>query len=214
MRIFSKIISLLFHPLLFPTFGAIYVILFAPHFFAQLSAKAFQLSVIVIFILTFIFPIVALLLIKKLELVNADADNKIARIIPFIAIATFYIWTFFYYKPSYRLPFANPLVASMMLGATIAVFMAFFVNIFTDISLHAVAAGAWLGFTLFIMKYTIYDTAFFFPFFVVIAGLIGTARIMLGKRSWKEISQGYSVGFIAQFIAFNIAPQIQKWLNS
>lgn len=213
MRLLSKIISLLFHPLLFPTYGAIYVTFFAPHFFAQLSAKAFQLSVIVIFILTFIFPMVALLLIRKLELVSTDPDDKITRTIPFIAIATFYIWTYFYYKPSYRLPFANPLVASMMLGATIAIFMAFFINIFSKISLHAVGAGAWLGFVLSIMKFTVYDTTFFIPFFVVIAGLIGTSRIVLGKYDWKEIAQGYGVGFVAQFVAFNIAPSIQNWLN-
>ncbi|HEY0262369.1 MAG TPA: hypothetical protein VGB95_05040 [Chitinophagales bacterium] len=213
MRLFSKIISLIFHPLLFPTYGAIYITLFAPHFFAQLSAKAFQLSIIVIFILTFIFPMVAFLLIRKLEFVSADADDKISRTIPFIAIATFYIWTFFYYKPSYRLPFANPLIASMMLGATIAVFIAFFVNIFSKISLHAVGAGAWLGFALCIMKYTVYDTAIFFPFFVMIAGLIGTSRIALGKYNWREIAQGYGVGFVALFLAFNIAPFVQNWIN-
>lgn len=213
MRLLSKIISLIFHPLLLPTYAAIYVTIFAPHFFAQLSSKAFQLSVIVIFILTFIFPVVALLLIRKLELVSADADDKISRTIPFIAIATFYIWTFFYYKPSYRLPFANPLIASMMLGATIAVFIAFFINIFSKISLHTVGAGAWLGFALCIMKFTVYDTTFFFPFFVVIAGLIGTARLVLGKYDWKEIAQGYGAGFVAQFIAFNVAPYIQQLVD-
>lgn len=213
MRLLSKIISLVFHPLLFPTYGAIYVTLFAPHFFAQLTPTAFRLSVIVIFILTFIFPMVALLLIRKLDLVSADADDKISRTIPFIAIATFYIWTFFYYKPSYRLPFANPLIASMMLGATIAVFAAFFVNIFSKISIHAVGAGAWLAFALCIMRYTVYDTSLLIPVFVFFAGLIGSARLVLQEESPRNVMFGYALGFTALFAAFYIAPHIQQLMN-
>jgi hypothetical protein len=214
MRFLSKLVSFVFHPLLFPTCAAIYITLFAPLFFAQLTVKTLQLSLIVIFILTFIFPMAAMLLIRKLELVSEDSDDKISRTIPFIAIATFYIWTFFYYKPSYRLPFANPLIAAMLLGATISVFGAFFVNIFNRISIHAVGAGAWFGFTLCIMRYTTIDTSLFFPVFVIVAGLIGSARLYLESETPRELFQGYAVGFTAQFLAFKIAPYVQNWINS
>jgi len=214
MRAITQFISVLFHPLLFPTYGAIYITFFAPHFFAHLSTKAFQLSVIVIFILTFIFPVVSLVLMRQLQLIDSlTLQDKKDRIIPFISIATFYIWTFFYYKPSYRLPFANPLIASMMLGSVIATFIAFFINIFRKISLHTLAAGCWIGFLLCTLRYTVYDIGFLFPIFVIIAGLIGTSRLILKAHEPREIMTGYFVGFIAQFLAFSIAPFIQNMIN-
>jgi hypothetical protein len=211
MRLFSKIISLIFHPLLFPTYGTIYIVFFAPHYFAHLSLKSYQLSVILIFILTFIFPVVSLLILKQLEFIpSLSLEEKKDRTIPFIAIATFYIWTFFYYKPSYQLPFSNYLIASMMLGAVIGVFVAFFINIFRKISLHALGAGSFLGFLLATMKYSVYDTSFIFPIFLAIAGLIGTARLHLKVHDLREVAIGYAVGFLAQFLAFNIAPIFEK----
>lgn len=210
----SKLVSLIFHPLMFPTFGALYITLFAPHFFAHLSIKSFQLSVILIFILTFIFPVVSLLLMKKLELISSlELDDKKERTIPFISIATFYIWTFFYYKPSYQLPFANPLIASMLLGGVISVFMGFFINIFTKISLHSIAAGAFLGFYLAITRYTVYDTSIFLPIILIIAGMVGTARLLLRAHTLKQVSLGYFVGFFAQFLAFNVIPLIENYFN-
>jgi len=211
MRLFLKFISLIFHPLLLPTYGAIYIVFFAPHYFAHLSLKAYQLSVILIFILTFIFPVVSLLILKQLEFIpSLNLEEKKDRTIPFIAIATFYIWTFFYYKPSYQLPFSNFLIASMMLGSVIAVFVAFFINIFRKISLHTLGAGSFLGFLLATMKYSVYDTALVIPVFLVIAGLIGTARLHLKAHDLREVVMGYAVGFIAQFLAFNIAPIFEK----
>jgi hypothetical protein len=215
MRSIAHFLSALFHPLLFPTYGAVYITFFAPHFFAQLSPKALQLSVIVIFILTFIFPVVSLMLMRKLDLIpSLTLEDKKDRVIPFISIATFYIWTFFYYKPSYRLPFANPLIASMMLGSVIATFVAFFINIFRKISLHTIAAGGWIGFMLGTMQYTVYDIGILIPLFVVLAGLIGTARLILKAHEPKEIIQGYLVGFVSQFVAFTIVPYFQLLFNN
>jgi hypothetical protein len=211
MQRLAKAISLLFHPLMFPTYAALYVTFFAPHFFAHLSLKSFQLSVILIFILTFIFPVVSLLLMRKLDLIDSlTLEDQKERTIPFIAIATFYIWTFFYYKPSYQLPFSNPLIASMILGAVIGTFTAFFINIFRKISLHALGAGAFIGFYLAMMRYTVYDTSFFLPIIVIIAGLIGTSRLILKAHQPNEVMMGYGVGFMAQFVAFNFVPLIEN----
>ncbi len=207
----ARAISVIFHPLMFPTYAALYVTFFAPHFFAHLSAKSFQLSVILIFILTFIFPIVSLLIMRKLELIESlTLEDQKERTIPFIAIATFYIWTFFYYKPSYQLPFSNPLISSMILGAVIATFTAFFINIFSKISLHALGAGSFLGFYLTMMKYTVYDTSFFLPIIIIVAGVIGTSRLVLKAHQPNEVMMGFGVGFVAQFVAFNIVPLLES----
>jgi hypothetical protein len=151
---------------------------------------------------------------KKLELISSlELDDKKERTIPFVSIATFYIWTFFYYKPSYHLPFANPLIASMLLGGVVSVFMGFFINIFTKISLHSIAAGAFLGFYLSITKYTVYDTSLFLPIILIIAGMVGTARLLLRAHTLKQVLLGYFVGFFAQFLAFNVIPLIENYFN-
>ena len=67
---FANIISYIFHPLLFPTLGAILIIATNPHLFAAYRPRDQNLWVILIFIFTFICPVVWLLIMRQLELID------------------------------------------------------------------------------------------------------------------------------------------------
>lgn len=211
----ATFVSYLFHPLLFPTYSALIIAVFVPQLFAHLSAKIIQLSVIIVFIMTCLFPVFSLALMRRLELINSfRLENAQERIIPFIAIGSFYIWTFFYFRPSYHLTFANPLIANMLLGAVLAVFFSFILNLFKKISLHAMAAGSLLGLLLNISPYSLFDLQWLIIIALILGGIIGTARLILEAHENDEIWIGYLVGFIAQFAAFRIFPLIFQFFKS
>ena len=102
----------------------------------------------------------------------------------------------------------NQLAFYMMMGACFAVFIAFFLNIYTRVSLHTVAAGGLLGLLLTMVKYSTYDLRLLLLGCILIAGAVGSARLILKAHNSREIFVGYFIGFSGQFLAFSIIPLI------
>ncbi len=210
MKLAAKIFSVLFHPLLFPTYGTLLILFTNPNLFGYFGEKVHIVWLIIIFALTFLFPVIWLVMMRRLEMIESfHLETAKERIVPFIATATFYLWTAWMFKPSINMKIPpNQVIFYMMLGACLAVFVSFFINIFSKISLHAIAAGSLLGLVLAVVKFSTYDLRLLVVSAVLLAGIIGTARLILNAHTPREVFTGYFVGFTAQFVAFSIVPLI------
>ncbi len=215
----AKLVSFLCHPLLILTYILVLLLLANPYPFGDnhISGKKNLLFILVVFLSTFVLPVISIFLMKGLGMVHTMEmkDNK-ERIGPYIASGIFYLWTFqnFVYNPQMPLTFKI-----FMLGATIALFVAFFLNNFSRISTYTVGMGAWLGMILIAMSryyggsINVYVPEFIsieismisvFMWVLILAGLVGSARFFLGKHEPMDVYGGYFVGFAAQFIALRI----------
>lgn len=207
MKTLARITSYIFHPLLFPTYGAFLILYTNPQLFGSWE-RTQNTWMIIVFALTFIFPVVWMLMMKGLNMVDSlQLKESKDRIIPLIATATFYLWATWMFKPaaSMKIP-PNLLIFYMMLGACFATFMALFFNVWTKISLHSIAAGSLFGLLMVLLRYSTYDLRIFFIAAILLVGFIGTARLILQAHSQREVSLGYLVGFTAQFLSFSIVP--------
>ena len=118
-----------------------------------------------------------------------------------------------------KTPSQIPLVLSItFLGATIALWVAFIINLFTKVSVHTVGVGGLLGMIVLGMYHFEY-TEFYLNLgslgyfhiqmkillmvIIVIAGLVGTARLLLKAHTTEQVYLGYFIGFACQFIALN-----------
>jgi hypothetical protein len=198
-------ISYLFHPLLFPTYATLFIIAVNPHLFGAYRLRDQLLWVIITFIFTVVCPVVWVVMMKRLELIpDFNFENSKDRIIPYIAVATFYLWMYRLFKPTHDTTFSNELISLMMLGASFSIFIGFFINIFRKISIHAMGLGAFMGLTLCMLRISDYDLKFFFVFVLLLAGLVGTARMIIGGHKPEELWAGYLTGFIGQFFSFTL----------
>ena len=207
---FASAVSYLFHPLLFCTYAAAFIVAVNPHLFAEYQLKTQLLWIMITFIFTCFCPVVWIVMMKQLELISdyTLSDPK-ERIRPYVAVATFYMWTYRLFKPTTEMtPFSNPIISMMMLGAAVSIFIGFFINIFSKVSIHAIGAGSIIGLVVFMMQVSDYDLKFVLVFAILAAGLIGTSRLMLGIHQPKEIWPGYLIGFIGQFFSFILMPVI------
>jgi len=207
-RFIANFISYIFHPLLFPTFGTAAIIFSNPHLFGNFDFKQQSLWVILVFVLTFVFPAVWLIMMRKLQMIDSlKLETTKERIIPYIATATFYLWTYRMFHPTNsNTMFANELISSMMLGAALAIFVGFFINIFQKISLHAIGVGCFFGLALVLLRFSDYNLTLLLIASVLIGGMVGSARLILKAHEPKDIFMGYFVGFGGQFLAFNVIP--------
>jgi hypothetical protein len=172
--------------------------------FGYFGEKLHIVWLIVVFALTFMFPAVWMLMMKRLEMVDSmNLDSPKERIIPMVATATFYLWCTWMFKPSVhtKIP-PNQLIFYMLLGACLGIFIAFFINIFSKVSLHALGAGSLLGLLVALLRYSTYDLRLVLIAAILIAGVIGTARLILKAHTEPEIFMGYFIGFSGQFLAF------------
>lgn len=210
MKIPARIISYLFHPLLFPTYGTILIIAANPNMFGYFGERLHIAWLMIVFALTFVFPTMWLLMMKRLEMIETLAlETSKDRIIPLIATATFYLWTAWMFKPNVNMKIpSNQLVFYLMLGCSLSIFMAFFTNIFNKISLHTIGSGSLIGLVLVLIRISTYDLRFVLISILLISGMIGTARLILKKSTQKEVFTGYFIGFTGQFAAFSIFPHL------
>jgi len=208
MKILAQITSYIFHPLLFPSYGTLLILLVNPHMFSYYGNRIQHTWLIVVFSLTFMFPAVWLLMMKKLEMIdNFKLETTKDRIIPFVATATFFLWATWMFKPAVHMKIpSNLLVYYMLMGACFSVFMAFIINIISKISLHTIAAGSLVGLVIRMIHYSTYDLRLLLLVAIVLAGLVGTARLVLKSHTQGEVMSGYLVGFTGQFLAFSIVP--------
>ncbi len=143
-------------------------------------------------------------------------EDREERIGPLIITGIFYLWLFVNIKSNPSIPDA---FVAFTLGATIGVFAAFFMNNFTKVSLHAIGVGGLLSGILMICSLFSYDSFFlnlgvFGEYLVrtdllvilaiVVAGLVGTSRLLLKAHNEQDLYGGFVIGILSQLIAFNI----------
>ena len=202
------------HPLLMLTYILVILLMVNPYMFGVSSIGDYDVLILLMFLTTFAIPAFAALLMKLLGLINSlQMEDKQERIGPYIITGVFYLWIFRYLLERSEVPIAYKI---FVLGATIALFIAFFINLFSKISIHAVGMGGLIAMVLITMKYFSYPT---FPvnaplfgsmeismnglliFVLVLSGIVGSSRLYLKAHTLPDILGGYFVGFIAQFIA-------------
>ncbi len=214
-RTFAKFLSLIGHPLLMLTYGLILLLALNPYEFGLhgFSDQRSVLLLIQVFSTTFLIPGLGVALMKPLGLIQSlEMRDKQERIGPYIITGIFYLWLFKNLLNGHSFPV---LYSTFVLGATIGLFFDFFLNIFTKISAHATGWGGLVAMVLLtshtwgggILSLSLLDQPLALSlnailiFVVIMAGLVGTARLALGAHVPVDLYRGYGIGFGSVLLA-------------
>jgi len=216
----AQLLSLLFHPLLVLTYALLLLLALNPYAFSarSLTDKPAMLLLISVFSTSFLLPAFGTALMKPLGLIKSlQMEDKLERTGPYILAGIFYLWL---YKNLASGGHAPALYTTFVLGATIGLFFAFFINIFTKISAHAVGMGGL--FAMLLLTNSAWGGAVFslpvlggalqlslnvvLALTAILAGLVGTARLSLGAHGAADLCRGYAAGVSAVLLASFIAP--------
>lgn len=180
-----------------PTVGVILYFIFIPHRILKEQQTAL-LSLV--FVSTYLVPILLLFLLKKLKLIQSfQAQSIKERKIPL-----FFMMVLFYtLGKTFSSVNAIRDIGILFYGTTlglILVYLLFFTKLKT--SLHLLSLGNAIGF--FLSLGIIYSTAVLpiIILFVLLSGLVASARLHLKAHISKEIYVGFFVGIISQFFVF------------
>jgi hypothetical protein len=201
LRKISVFVSIIFHPVFFPIYVLLLTDLLAPYLLPGLDPqKKFRLFITVA-INTIVFPILSLVIMKKLNFVkDIYLRDREERIIPFIALGMFYFWTFMVIRSLS----IGDFITAAFLGASISAFAVFFFNLFFKISIHTAGAGYFVAFIFALALNANANLQWAVMTIIIFAGIVGSARWYLAEHTASEIFSGYFIGAFSQTIAFLI----------
>jgi hypothetical protein len=103
-----------------------------PYRYVHVPDKTWNVTIGVILAMTMLIPAIVILILKKLEIVeDYDISLQKQRIFPYLIFFFFYLMTFLTIRPKLNSSLVfleDALLASVMLGATISLCLAFFLN--------------------------------------------------------------------------------------
>lgn len=213
VKVISKLVSVVFHPLFIITYVTLFLFMADPYSFGVNSVETQIPFILMIFFTTAVIPMIAVLLMKFLGLVQSfELKDAKERIGPYIITGIFYIWLAVNLVNDTEVP---AIYTVFVLGSAIGLFLSFFVNNFVKISAHAVGMGGLMGFFLLMMQES--GDAFWIglgssqaigiPFVylfilsVLLTGLVCNSRLVLKAHQTKEVLQGVLVGLSSMFFA-------------
>lgn len=198
-----KLISYVLHPLLFSFMGSfLYLYLTPKHIVKQQE----YIILLIVFISTYIIPILLLALLKRINLINdyhlRSIDERKFPVLFFIMLS------FLIGRAMTSIQIADLLAFSFFGVAFALSFTYLLFNIKVKTSLHTLGIGGVIGFVM-VMSYE-YQLNFnsIIASLFIIAGLIGVSRLALNAHRPKEIYIGFLLGLVSQFISFQIYQNI------
>lgn len=190
------VVSAVLHPALIPTYLFV-ILLFGTSIVPYQHGHKWILLGIV-FLLTFILPVLGIFSFLKAKVISAiDIPNREERIMPFLFVSVLYVFiTYLFFK----LPPIFDILGLLMLGMSLVLVLVSAITLVHKISVHAAGVSGGLG-TLLGLQHRYTDEDFLYPvlLFVLLLGVVMSARLSLKAHTFSELMSGFGVGLLVTF---------------
>jgi len=192
----AKGISILFDPFIMPTWGFL-LLLFSPFYFSTFlvfQAKIFILFIV--FISTFLVPVITMGFIKYFSHNEINFSNRKDRLLPFLITAVSYYIGYFILRQ--MIIFSSFKI--FLISAAITIILLLLISSKWKISVQTAGIGGLTG--IYLAVCFRFNLNAFFPVCILffICGIIGTSRLILKRHSPAQVYAGFLLGFVVNFM--------------
>lgn len=189
----AKAISYVFHPLLMPS--VLMVLLFNlknyTSFLIPFDAKLLLFAMI--FALTFVFPVIFILVLKRKGLIQGmHLVSKEERVYPFAITAVFNFSAFYMIRQT-QIPDVFYL---FLLGSAVLILVCLLINFYTKISIHMAGIGGLTGTLIGLSLRLNIELTGLIVIAIFISGWIGYARLKLQAHQPVQVYLGFIGGAV------------------
>ena len=195
MKRIYKIISLVFQPLLMPTYAML--LLMNMEIFILLPLRWRLIAIIGTFIFTGVLPALPIwLMMRRGDVNDLFISKREERTMPYLfSFMAYVFWALFMWR---TLQFPMFIVA-MGMGSAVSIFIIVFINLKWKISAHAAGMGGLCGSVFGVCYRTAINPVWFFAVILLISGLVALSRLELKAHTPGQVLAGFVVGFIMVF---------------
>ena len=191
----ARIMSMLFTPFYLPLVGLVALFLFS---YMSLLPLAYKLPMLLtVYLFTILLPSVLIHIYRRYQgWSTTELGKKERRIVPYIISIVCYFGCFFLME--YR---NIPRVISIILVAALIIQMVCaFINIWWKISTHTAAIGGVAGALLAYSISFSFNPIWWLCLVLILAGMVGTARMILRQHSLSQVVTGFFIGLVCAFL--------------
>ena len=194
----AKVISAVFTPFSIPFLAFLVLFIFSYLRIMPLQYKLIVLGVVYCF--TILMPTLTIFIFRK---INGFSPEELVerkrRYIPFILTITSYVFCLLMMH-RLNIPWY---MTGIILSALVVMIICVIVNLKWKLSEHMAGAGAVIGGLVAISALFSYNPVWWLCLFILVAGVLGTARIILRHHTLGEVMGGFAVGLICSLLVLH-----------
>lgn len=187
----ARVTSILFHPLLIPTLG--FLLLFNSGFyFAVIPWSLKRFILLVVFLSTCILPALGIGLLSFSPRFDIKMEKGTDRVLPLILSSFFY---YIGYLILQRVPLF-PIYQLFLIASILVQIALIIISLRWKISAHSAAIGGLVG-GFFALAFRLQESPVLILITLIfIAGMVGTARLILEKHTNSQVYAGFLLGLL------------------
>lgn len=204
MQVFAQIISYVLHPVLMPVYGMGILIMGYDEVSQYSQTNPMKLMYLVASISG--LAIMMSLILKNLNYVSSlDTLDPTERVYLYgVGLFCFGIVYVMLMRNDDIREIFHPALFKAYFGAVIAMAICLVVTFFYRISAHMVGIAGVLGMCYAVGNQSFYSNPLLLVGIMVIAGVIGTARMIREAHDMKQIVLGFAVGFLSTYLSISL----------
>lgn len=191
----ARVLSMIFTPFYLPIVGFFMLFIFSYMSFLPLSYKA--LVLVIVYLFTILLPSLLIHAYRKYQgWTLFELGQKEKRMVPYVISILCYFLCFWLMSRVHIPHFMNIiLVAALVIQMICAL-----INVWWKISTHTAAIGGVAGALLAYSLIFSFNPIWWFCLIMIIAGMVGTSRMILRQHSLQQVVTGFLIGFICSLI--------------
>lgn len=194
----ARVISAIFTPFSIPFLAFLILFLFSYLRIMPIQYKLIVLGVVYCF--TILMPTLTIFLFRKInDFSPEDLGERKRRFMPFLLTITSYVFCLVMMH-RLNIPWY---MTGIILAALIMMVICIVVNLKWKLSEHMAGVGAIVGGLVSFSALFGYNPVWWLCLFILIAGVLGTARIILQHHTLGEVLVGFAVGLICSLLVLH-----------
>lgn len=194
----ARVISMIFTPFSIPFMAFLILFVFSYLRIMPLQYKLIVLGVVYCF--TILMPTLTIFLFRKINgFTPEDLTERKRRYVPFILTITSYVFCLLMMH-RLNIPWY---MTGIICASLIVMIICVIVNLKWKLSEHMAGAGAIIGGLVAFSALFGYNPVGWLCIFILVAGVLGTARIILQHHTLGEVMGGFAVGLICTLLVLH-----------
>ena len=187
----ARIMSMLFTPFYLPIVGMLALFIFS---YMSMFPWAFKLQMLIlVYFFTILLPTLLIHVYRRYQGWNLiELGHRERRMVPYI-ISILSYFTCFYAMNRLHIPF---FIRSIVLAALMVQVVCALVNVWWKISTHTAAIGGVAGALFVFAEYFNFNPVWWLCTVIMLAGVLGTSRMILRQHTLAQVVAGFFVGFL------------------
>ncbi len=191
-----KVISIIFQPLLIPTYAIIMLI--NMEVFSNLPVFWRWIAIAGTFVFTAVLPAVPIFfMMRRGDINDVFISKREERTMPYLfSFIAYVFWSMFMWR-TMQFPI---FIVSMSIGSTLTIVIIVLVNLKWKISAHLAGMGGIVGAIFGVCYRMAYNPLWFFVLIFSLSALVALSRLELKAHTPLQTLVGFLVGFVMTFL--------------